>query len=198
MTNLRIPGPTPCADEALKAMSRQMINHRGPEFGGILQRVTAGVKKVFQTKNDVYILTTSGTGAMETAVVNFLSPGDRVLAYPSALSATASPTSPRPTAPTSRSCRSSGAKPPTRQRSTRRSSQGARLQGRAGHPQRDLDRRDQPARRAGRRRPQARRARNRRCRQQPQRRPLPRSTPGTSTSSSPARRRAGWCRRRWP
>jgi aspartate aminotransferase-like enzyme len=79
MTNLRIPGPTPCADEPLKAMSRQMINHRGPEFAGILRRVTDGVQKVFETKNDVYILTTSGTGAMETAVVNFLSPGDRVL-----------------------------------------------------------------------------------------------------------------------
>lgn len=77
--NLRIPGPTPCADEALKAMSRQMINHRGPEFAAMLQRITSGVKTVFQTKNDVYILTTSGTGAMETAVVNFLSPGDRVL-----------------------------------------------------------------------------------------------------------------------
>jgi aspartate aminotransferase-like enzyme len=79
MTNLRIPGPTPCADEALKAMSRQMINHRGPDFAPILKRVTDGVKTVFQTKNDVFILTTSGTGAMETAIVNFLSPGDRVL-----------------------------------------------------------------------------------------------------------------------
>jgi aspartate aminotransferase-like enzyme len=79
MTNLRIPGPTPCADEPLKAMSRQMINHRGPEFGAMLQRITEGVKKVFETKNDVFVLTTSGTGAMETAVVNFLSPGDRVL-----------------------------------------------------------------------------------------------------------------------
>ena len=77
--NLRIPGPTPCADEALKAMSRQMINHRGPEFAAILKRVTAGVQEVFQTKNDVLILTTSGTGGMEAAVVNFLSPGERVL-----------------------------------------------------------------------------------------------------------------------
>ena len=77
--NLRIPGPTPCADEALEAMSRQMINHRGPEFAEILKRVTAGVQQVFQTKNDVIILTTSGTGGMEAAVVNFLSPGDRVL-----------------------------------------------------------------------------------------------------------------------
>lgn len=77
--NLRIPGPTPCAKEALEAMSRQMINHRGPEFGEILQRVTSGVQKVFQTRNDVFILTTSGTGGMETAVINALSPGDSVL-----------------------------------------------------------------------------------------------------------------------
>jgi aspartate aminotransferase-like enzyme len=79
MTNLRIPGPTPCADEALAAMSRQMINHRGQEFGGIMERVTSRVKEVFETKNDVFILTTSGTGSMEAAVVNFLSPGDEVL-----------------------------------------------------------------------------------------------------------------------
>jgi aspartate aminotransferase-like enzyme len=79
MTNLRIPGPTPCAEEALAAMSRQMINHRGPEFAGILDRTTSRVKEVFETKNDVFILTTSGTGAMEAAVVNFLSPGDEVL-----------------------------------------------------------------------------------------------------------------------
>jgi aspartate aminotransferase-like enzyme len=57
-----------------------MINHRGPEFAVILDRVTKRVKEVFLTQNDVYILTTSGTGVMETAVVNTLSPGDRVLA----------------------------------------------------------------------------------------------------------------------
>jgi len=77
--NLRIPGPTPCAQEALTAMSRQMINHRGPEFGEISTRVTSRVQEVFQTKNDVLILTTSGTGGMEAAVVNFLSAGDEVL-----------------------------------------------------------------------------------------------------------------------
>jgi aspartate aminotransferase-like enzyme len=79
MTNLRIPGPTPCAQEALAAMSRQMINHRGPEFADIMARVTSRVKDVFETKNDVFILTTSGTGSMEAAVVNFLSLGDEVL-----------------------------------------------------------------------------------------------------------------------
>jgi aspartate aminotransferase-like enzyme len=60
-------------------MSRQMINHRGPEFADIMARVTSRVKDVFETKNDVFILTTSGTGSMEAAVVNFLSPGDEVL-----------------------------------------------------------------------------------------------------------------------
>jgi aspartate aminotransferase-like enzyme len=60
-------------------MGRQMINHRGPEFAEILARVTSRLQTLFQTKNDVLILTTSGTGAMEAAVVNTLSPGDRAL-----------------------------------------------------------------------------------------------------------------------
>ena len=77
--NLRIPGPTPCPPEVLEAMGRQMINHRGPEFADLLARLTSGLQTLFQTKNDVLILTTSGTGAMEAAVVNTLSPGDRVL-----------------------------------------------------------------------------------------------------------------------
>ncbi|MEW6033955.1 MAG: alanine--glyoxylate aminotransferase family protein [Chloroflexota bacterium] len=76
---LRIPGPTPCPDDVLKAMSRQMINHRGAEFGKILDKLTAQLKDIFQTRGDVFILTTSGTGAMETVVVNALSPGDKVL-----------------------------------------------------------------------------------------------------------------------
>lgn len=78
--NLRIPGPTPVPPEVLEVCARPMINHRGPEFAVILDRVTKRVKEVFLTQNDVYILTTSGTGVMETAVVNTLSPGDRVLA----------------------------------------------------------------------------------------------------------------------
>ena len=79
MTNLRIPGPTPCPEEVLKEMSRQMINHRGPEFAKILYDVTDKLKQLFQTRNDVFILTGSGTGGLEAAVVNSLSPGDRVL-----------------------------------------------------------------------------------------------------------------------
>ena len=78
--NLRIPGPTPCPDDVLEAMSGQMINHRGPEFAELLARVTDGLKQLFQTEHDVLILTASGTGAMEAMVVNTLSPGERVLA----------------------------------------------------------------------------------------------------------------------
>ncbi len=80
MENLRIPGPTPLPNEALQIMTKQMIDHRGPEFGRILNGVTSGLKQLFQTKNDVFVLTGSGTGGMEAAIVNTLSPGDKVLA----------------------------------------------------------------------------------------------------------------------
>ena len=79
MENLRIPGPTPLPDEVLKVMSRQMINHRGPEFGQMLSDITAKLKQLFQTKGDVFLLTASGTGGLEAAIVNTLSPGDKVL-----------------------------------------------------------------------------------------------------------------------
>ncbi len=78
--NLRIPGPTPCPEPVLKAMSKQMINHRGKEFKGMLEKTCGRLKAFFQTKNEVFILTCSGTGGMETAIVNTLSPGDHVLA----------------------------------------------------------------------------------------------------------------------
>jgi len=76
---LRIPGPTPCPPQALEAMGRQMINHRGGEFGKILNSITGKLKQAFQTKGDVFVLTASGTGGLEAAVVNTLSPGDKVL-----------------------------------------------------------------------------------------------------------------------
>ncbi len=79
MEKLRIPGPTPCPDEVLQAMSKQMINHRGAEFGQMLNRVTENLKQLLQTRNDVFLLTSSGTGGLEAAVVNTLSPGDKVL-----------------------------------------------------------------------------------------------------------------------
>lgn len=76
---LLIPGPTPVPPSVLRAHSRPMINHRGPEFASLQQELVDGLKGVFCTSGDVLILTCSGTGAMETAVVNVLSPGDLVL-----------------------------------------------------------------------------------------------------------------------
>jgi aspartate aminotransferase-like enzyme len=77
--NLRIPGPTPVPDEVLQASAAQMMNHRGPEFAQVLRRVTDGLNWVFDTSSDVLSFTASGTGGLEVAVVNTLSPGDRVL-----------------------------------------------------------------------------------------------------------------------
>jgi len=77
--NLRIPGPTPCPPQVLEAMRKQMIDHRGKEFGQIMLQITARLKEFYQTKGDVLILTGSGTGSMEAAVANTLSPGDKVL-----------------------------------------------------------------------------------------------------------------------
>jgi aspartate aminotransferase-like enzyme len=76
---LRIPGPTPIPDEILQTMSKQMINHRGPQFAEMIHKVTDNLKDIFQTKGDVFLLTCSGTGGMEAAIVNTLSPGDKVL-----------------------------------------------------------------------------------------------------------------------
>jgi aspartate aminotransferase-like enzyme len=80
MTQLRIPGPTPVPDEVLQAMAKQMINHRGPEFVQLLNDVTTKLKQIFQTKSDLLVLTGAGTGGLEAAIVNTLSPGDKVLA----------------------------------------------------------------------------------------------------------------------
>jgi aspartate aminotransferase-like enzyme len=61
-------------------MSRPMIDHRGPEFAAILAEITAGAKRVFKTSNDLLILTSSGTGGLESAIANLVSPGDEVIA----------------------------------------------------------------------------------------------------------------------
>lgn len=78
--NLRIPGPTALPPSVREAGGRQMINHRGPEFAALLGRIQAGMKPYFGTSGDVAILTCAGTGGLEAAIVNTLSPGDRVLA----------------------------------------------------------------------------------------------------------------------
>jgi aspartate aminotransferase-like enzyme len=76
---LMIPGPTPVPEQALLALAKHPIGHRSGEFSKIMAEVTEGLKWLHQTQNDVLILTASGTGAMEAGIVNFLSPGDRVL-----------------------------------------------------------------------------------------------------------------------
>ena len=78
-TQLRIPGPTPLPERITRAMNRPLIDHRGPEFAAILSEVTAGAKRVFKTKNDLLLLTSSGTGGLESAVANLVSPGDEVV-----------------------------------------------------------------------------------------------------------------------
>jgi aspartate aminotransferase-like enzyme len=76
---LMIPGPTPVPEQVLLAMAKHPIGHRTGDFSKIIAEVTEGLKWLHQTQNDVLILASSGTGAMEAGIINFLSPGDRVL-----------------------------------------------------------------------------------------------------------------------
>ncbi len=76
---LLTPGPTPLPPEVLDTLSRPIIHHRTKEYREIFKQVSAGLKEVFRTANEVYTLTTSGTGAMEASLSNFLSPGDPIL-----------------------------------------------------------------------------------------------------------------------
>jgi alanine-glyoxylate transaminase / serine-glyoxylate transaminase / serine-pyruvate transaminase len=78
---LQIPGPTPVPDRILRAMDMPVIDHRGPEFKALGMRVLAGIKTIFKTSNPVVIYPSSGTGAWEAALLNTLSPGDKVLMY---------------------------------------------------------------------------------------------------------------------
>ena len=76
---LHIPGPTPLPDRVLRAMDTPIIDHRGPEFAKLAKSCLDGIKTIFKTTNPVIIYTATGTGAWEAALVNTLSPGDRVL-----------------------------------------------------------------------------------------------------------------------
>ena len=78
--NLRVPGPTPLPAAVREAQAAPMIDHRGTEFGEMLREISAGLAELIGTRGDVFLLTGSGSGALEAAVVNTLSPGDRVLA----------------------------------------------------------------------------------------------------------------------
>jgi aspartate aminotransferase-like enzyme len=73
------PGPTPVPENVLAAAAEPIIHHRTPEFSKIFMETTEALQYVFGTKEDVYILTSSGSGAMEAAVTNLLSPGDKAL-----------------------------------------------------------------------------------------------------------------------
>src|SRR6186997_1564272 len=77
--HLHIPGPTPVPDRILRAMDTPIIDHRGPEFAKLAKRCLEGIKTIFKTTNPVIIYTATGTGAWEAALINTMSPGDRVL-----------------------------------------------------------------------------------------------------------------------
>ncbi len=78
---LQIPGPTNVPDRILRAMDQPVIDHRGPEFAALTMEVLEALRPVFQTSGPVIIFPSSGTGAAEAALVNTLSPGDRVLIF---------------------------------------------------------------------------------------------------------------------
>src|SRR5438309_158771 len=79
-SNLRVPGPTPVPERVAQSGARPMVNHRGPEFASAMNEVLEGLKLFFGCESEPLLLTGSGTGAQEAAVVNMISPGDTVLA----------------------------------------------------------------------------------------------------------------------
>ncbi len=78
---LQIPGPTNVPDRVLRALDHPTIDHRGPEFARLTLEILDGLKRIFQTSSPIVIYTGSGTGAWEAALVNTLSPGNRVLMF---------------------------------------------------------------------------------------------------------------------
>jgi alanine-glyoxylate transaminase / serine-glyoxylate transaminase / serine-pyruvate transaminase len=76
---LQVPGPTPIPERIIAAMCRQMLDHRGPQFQELAHRVLSGIRTIFRTKGPVILFPSSGTGALEAALVNTLAPGDYVL-----------------------------------------------------------------------------------------------------------------------
>ena len=81
MSNLRIPGPTPLSQRVRSSLNAQMISHRGKDYERLQKNVVENLKYFFQTENPIYLLTASGTGGLEFAVVNFFSPGDTVVNF---------------------------------------------------------------------------------------------------------------------
>lgn len=77
---LLLPGPTPLPEEVLTASARQMVNHRGPEFGRLLAETLEGLRRIAMTRGAILPFASSGTGGLEAAIVNLCSPGDTVIA----------------------------------------------------------------------------------------------------------------------
>ena len=143
---LQIPGPTNVPDRVLRAMDQPTIDHRGPEFAQLGLDVLEGMKSIFQTKSKVIIYPSSGTGACEAALVNTLSPGDRVLIFETGQFSHIWRGN-RGKAGAERRVRARRLAP--RRFAGRCSKRGwrrhaAQLQGRGGGAQRDFDRRAQP------------------------------------------------------
>ena len=191
---LQIPGPTPVPDRVLRAMDTPIIDHRGPEFAKLAKRCLEGIKTIFKTTNPVIIYTATGTGAWEAALVNTLSPGDRVLMVETGQFATLWKNMAREARPQARIHRDRLAhrRRSGGDRGASAQGQGARDQGGLRAAQRDRDRLPvaDRARSARRSTPPA----IRRCswsipsRRSP--RPTIATTNGASTSPSAARRRA--------
>lgn len=78
-SNLRIPGPTPLPPPVRQALARQMINHRGPEFRALIRRTAQRLAGILGTSGDVLLLTASGSGGLEAAIVNTFSPGQEII-----------------------------------------------------------------------------------------------------------------------
>lgn len=77
--NLRTPGPTPLPPAVREAMTRDMVDHRGPQFAAVYREVEENLRDLYRTKNELVLLTCSGTGGLEASVVNLFSPGEKVL-----------------------------------------------------------------------------------------------------------------------
>ena len=78
---LQIPGPSNVPDSVLRAMAQPVIDHRGPDFPALTFNILEQIKPVFNTESPVFIYPASGTGGWECALLNTLSPGDKVLAF---------------------------------------------------------------------------------------------------------------------
>lgn len=77
---IQIPGPTNIPDRILRSLSQPIINHRGPEFESMVEEIVKGLKKVYRTNNDILMFPSSGSGVLESAIVNLFSPGDTIVA----------------------------------------------------------------------------------------------------------------------